>query len=484
MKLFRYFSKNFCEVKNKKPYLQEINLRNFVLNENSRLDKFIQSNFKLNWGIVQMLIRKKDIFILRGNKKKIFEPITKLEITDRIFIPSTMLQQKEIKTLDIVKNLNEIEKNDYSLIFHKMRILETESFVVLNKYNNLPTQGGTAVKFSVDNILKYFNLELSSRKNNVLTFTTDEYKIVHRLDKPVSGLIIVAKTINFAREFSKSNQENKSEKIYISLNSKLPKYIRELSIKNLLNFNNNETFLKSFSGLITSNENADKFIIKIDNGYYFTHSSILEESEKVNENITEINEMMGKFSITHLIFYNKSFIIFNLLEIGNYNKEKKLELFKYLKDDKFECYSIMLYELITGKKHQIRKHLTKCFFTPIFNDEKYLFNQENLELYKIFSSLFNPNKQDEEIEKTTVLEKYGLNNPFYSIYLHSLQIKFDKDINGENIKFVSKFCSFQNNNDNFIIKTYLPENFTKILNKIKANEIIDFYNSNTYLKLI
>ena len=171
-----------------------------------------------------------------------------------------------------------------------MRILETESFVVLNKYNNLPTQGGTAVKFSVDNILKYFNLELSSRKNNVLTFTTDEYKIVHRLDKPVSGLIIVAKTINFAREFSKSNQENKSEKIYISLNSKLPKYIRELSIKNLLNFNNNETFLKSFSGLITSNENADKFIIKIDNGYYFTHSSILEESEKVNENITEINE--------------------------------------------------------------------------------------------------------------------------------------------------------------------------------------------------
>ena len=133
MKLFRYFSKNFCEVKNKKPYLQEINLRNFVLNENSRLDKFIQSNFKLNWGIVQMLIRKKDIFILRGNKKKIFEPITKLEITDRIFIPSTMLQQKEIKTLDIVKNLNEIEKNDYSLIFHKMRILETESFVVLNK---------------------------------------------------------------------------------------------------------------------------------------------------------------------------------------------------------------------------------------------------------------------------------------------------------------------------------------------------------------
>jgi hypothetical protein len=54
-----------------------------------------------------------------------------------------------------------------------------------------------------------------------------------------------------------------------------------------------------------------------------------------------------------------------------------------------ECYSVIKYELISGKKHQIRKHMTKCFFSPIFNDDEYssidwgVPIQENLdELYR------------------------------------------------------------------------------------------------------
>ena len=54
----------------------------------------------------------------------------------------------------------------------------------------------------------------------------------------------------------------------------------------------------------------------------------------------------------------------------------------------FECYSIVEYELVSGKKHQIRKHMTKCFFSPIFNDEEYMFDKESSpELYKLFFTL-------------------------------------------------------------------------------------------------
>jgi 23S rRNA-/tRNA-specific pseudouridylate synthase len=471
-------------------YYKEIDISEYKSENSLRLDKFLLRNFKINWGVVQKLIRMKKIFVIRKEGNKVFDHTIKLEFTDKLYIPQQIIQEEELKTIDQVKNLDDNQKHEYKTLFNKMKVLESKNFVVLNKFNNLATQGGTKMKFSIDSILKVLNLELAAKKikqNQQGPINLEEYRIAHRIDKPVSGLVVIAKNINFAREFSNYQQERKSEKIYISLNTGIPKYLREMIGKNLLNINNKNGFLRSFSGLISSNENADKFILKIDNGYYFTHGETLREEitgRNLENEENSIDEMMGKFSITHLIFFDKKFKIFSLVDVDQYDYEKKQDLMKYLKNEKIECHYILLYELNTGKKHQIRKHLSKCFFTPIFNDDKYLFNGENSELYNIFISLFKPKQEEEMIDKDNILDRYRLNCSFNSIYLHSLQLKFNKLIEGEKINFVSKYCTFQEKNDVYIVKTFLPKNFDKLLYHIQAQEIIKFYNSDIYLNLI
>ena len=59
--------------------------------------------------------------------------------------------------------------------------------IVINKPNGLAVQGGSKVKTSIDNILQTLKFEKKERP-----------RLVHRLDKDTSGLLIVARTKNYA----------------------------------------------------------------------------------------------------------------------------------------------------------------------------------------------------------------------------------------------------------------------------------------------
>lgn len=481
--IFKCFSQN---AKNFNRQLREIRLTPTDLPNPTRFDKFVLRKFRISWTLIQKLFREQRLYAVKSDGTKLTDPTSKIEISDRIFLPNDILQAKENNEVEKAKQLSNEERLEYISIFNKMKVLETDNFVVLDKYCNLAVQAGTNLRFSLDLIMRAMNQISAASKlssNKSLDYL-DEYKLCHRLDKPVSGLVVVAKNITFARQFS-DQKERRASKIYLSLNSGVPKYVRELIKEEVIGNKNAKKFAQSFSGLINSNENADQFLIKIDNGMSFTHADTIKAIKSQNDN-NELNEMIGKFSITHLLFYyDKQFQVFNLLESEEYTKDKRTQLINLLKNDLIEVYTINLYELITGKKHQIRKHMAKCFFTPIFNDERYLFSAGGSRLFSLFTDMFRPKLEDINANSDqNLFERLRINHPFYSIYLHSLQLKMDRFSDKEKILFLNDSYTLHNNKEAYIIRTKLPKNFETLLKEIGADDVLTFYNNNTYLNLV
>ena len=87
-----------------------------------------------------------------------------------------------------------------------MLIERTKSALVLNKPPGLATQGGTKTNKHVDGLLDAFAGEDEQRP-----------KLVHRLDKDTSGVLLVARTSGAAAFFSKRFSGRSAKKIYWAL---------------------------------------------------------------------------------------------------------------------------------------------------------------------------------------------------------------------------------------------------------------------------
>ena len=87
-----------------------------------------------------------------------------------------------------------------------MVILQDRAAIVLNKPPGLATQGGTGMKRHVDGLLDAFAGEDDPRP-----------RLVHRLDKDTSGVLLVARTPGSAAFFSKRFSARSAKKIYWAL---------------------------------------------------------------------------------------------------------------------------------------------------------------------------------------------------------------------------------------------------------------------------
>jgi 23S rRNA pseudouridine955/2504/2580 synthase len=85
-------------------------------------------------------------------------------------------------------------------------LYENESMIAINKPQGLATQGGTGVKVSIDDYLKSHN-----EKNDI------KLKLIHRLDKDTSGLLILAKGAKHADQWMKLFQSKSVEKTYVAI---------------------------------------------------------------------------------------------------------------------------------------------------------------------------------------------------------------------------------------------------------------------------
>lgn len=93
-----------------------------------------------------------------------------------------------------------------ALVIHK-----DSSVLVLNKPSGLATQGGSGIDEHVDGLLEHLALGKRQRP-----------RLVHRLDRDTSGVLVVARTAPAAAALSQSLRRRDAEKIYWALTRGVP----------------------------------------------------------------------------------------------------------------------------------------------------------------------------------------------------------------------------------------------------------------------
>ncbi len=98
----------------------------------------------------------------------------------------------------------------YRNLYNKILIKETKEYIAINKPSGLAVQGGTSQKYHIDGMLRH------------LFKDSNPTKLVHRIDKDTSGLLLVAKDQQTAITFSNYFKQRKIIKTYLAIVSPCP----------------------------------------------------------------------------------------------------------------------------------------------------------------------------------------------------------------------------------------------------------------------
>lgn len=120
--------------------------------------------------------------------------------------PMLALAQKELEAPAIIVNSAE------HAMLNKMTLYEDEKLLVLNKPYGLAVQGGSGIVRHIDGMLEV----LRNKKG-------EKPRLVHRLDKDTSGVLVVAKTRSAASFLAAAFRKRNAEKTYWSLVRGVPK---------------------------------------------------------------------------------------------------------------------------------------------------------------------------------------------------------------------------------------------------------------------
>ena len=166
----------------------------------TRLDKFLKEQLAVPFSLIQREIRKKNIKV---NKKKSSSNYRLVE-ADQIIV------FKEYRA-GIDKNIASTVPENLKSKIKKSIVFRNKNFIVINKWSGIACQRGSKINISIDDLIKF----LASGK--------DTPKLVHRLDKDTSGLLIVALNLNAARFFQKLLSTKKITKTYFAIVKNKPK---------------------------------------------------------------------------------------------------------------------------------------------------------------------------------------------------------------------------------------------------------------------
>ena len=166
----------------------------------TRLDKFLKEQLAVPFSLIQREIRKKNIKV---NKKKSSSNYRLVE-ADQIIV------FKEY-TADIDKNIAATVPENLKSKIKKSIVFRNKNFIVINKWSGIACQRGSKINISIDDLIKF------------LASGNDTPKLVHRLDKDTSGLLIVALNLNAARFFHKLLSTKKITKTYFAIVKNKPK---------------------------------------------------------------------------------------------------------------------------------------------------------------------------------------------------------------------------------------------------------------------
>jgi 23S rRNA pseudouridine955/2504/2580 synthase len=166
---------------------------------NTRFDRWFKNKvLDIPQGLVEKIIRKNQAKV-NGKKTKSSYRVQEKDIIEIFNIEKVKKTEKNLITQYIPSNVERDKYDDFI-------IEDNENFIVINKPAGIAVQSGTkSFKNVVDTLreTKYFE--------NTKPF------IVHRLDKETSGILIVAKTREYAQLFTSLFRIRKIHKIYLAV---------------------------------------------------------------------------------------------------------------------------------------------------------------------------------------------------------------------------------------------------------------------------
>lgn len=166
--------------------------------DNVRLDRYIRRIFP---DLKQSVIEKS----LRKGLIKVDD--CKAKSSDRVNSGQTIT----LKHLNYIENANSDRKYNEKLVnlLRENILYEDEYILAINKPAGVIVQGGVKVKISMSDLLDQIR-------------EGETFKIVHRLDRDTSGVIIFARNANVARYLMEEFKGRRVKKTYLALTSGIP----------------------------------------------------------------------------------------------------------------------------------------------------------------------------------------------------------------------------------------------------------------------
>ena len=191
----------------------------------TRIDRWIRRRINnLTQSFIERNLRKG---LIKVNNYKI-KSSYKLKHNDIIIIENLKIENFINKT----KKINKKIPFDLIKKFKENILFQNDNFIILEKWENIATQGGTKVKYSIDDLIKNISIE---------------YNLVHRLDIETTGLLIISKNLTATKLFGSLFRENEIKKLYLAVCDGVPDKKNSFIKLKILNKNNHDKYTFSLT---------------------------------------------------------------------------------------------------------------------------------------------------------------------------------------------------------------------------------------------
>lgn len=170
-----------------------------------RLDRFLRRQFKsATQGVIEKALRSGKIKL---NNKKV-------KASERVNQSDEIAIAPDVFEVGAPKDSKHFSKNTIILskkLFSEYLLYDCDEFLAIDKPAGLAVQGGSKINLSIDEALAYMNQVKGG-----------EYKIVHRLDKATSGILLIAKGFASASKIGDAFLNKEIKKTYTAILSGMP----------------------------------------------------------------------------------------------------------------------------------------------------------------------------------------------------------------------------------------------------------------------
>jgi 23S rRNA pseudouridine955/2504/2580 synthase len=162
-----------------------------------RIDRWLKENYEIPFSIGQKLIRKGKIKVNDKKTKYNF----KIKNDDIVDIHADITENK--------RHVKPVNKKLYDSLLAEIKdniILKDQNIIAINKPPGIAVQGGSKIKISIDDILNGLQFDYLEKP-----------KLVHRIDRHTSGVLLLARTTEIAQALTKLFKNKKISKKYLAV---------------------------------------------------------------------------------------------------------------------------------------------------------------------------------------------------------------------------------------------------------------------------